>query len=248
MEKNKRNFQEMKNKRLKIKGVLFCLLLFFFPVLVNGNKSNYKAEKNNSDYRNNSEICSGHRFPPLSKTVAKNASRNTAIPNIIMSVGDVFAGATIGLKTLIARINFAVSYKNFAKFSLCFFVNSIMSGILFGFLLFFFPVLPNNDCHENNSQNCNSRSHCIKSHQISPLSRVTPLIMQKVYAITPDIIFPVSKPVFVTNCPNTTIASIKFAALKNAFARFSLCFFVNSIYWILAEMVKPVNGKIWKNA
>ena len=170
---------------------LFRMLFGFFPVLVDGNKSNYKAEKKNADHRNNSEIGTGHRF------------------------------------------------------SLCFFVNSIINILLsatravhclFGRLMFRFPVLMNNNCHENNSQNCDGRSHCIKSHQISPLSRVTPPIMQKVYAITPDIIFPVSNPFFVTSCPNTTIASIKFAALKNAFARFSLCLFVNSI--IYSSLIK----------
>ena len=233
---------------------LFRMLFGFFPVLTNGNNPNRNGEKSNADHRNNSKICTGHRFPPLSKTVAIYANRVTTMPPTIITAFNVFAGATIGPKTLIARTNFAASYKNFAKFSLCFFVNSIirlsliktrgvcqertrMTQRLFRMLFGFFPVLMNNDYHKAYSaEKQRQKNNCNFIHLVAPLSSRYPRIKN-----AKNNIMPMEKFNKVTASgdnirPAINIANIIWLKLRQNLERFSLRLSVNSI--IYSSLIK----------
>ena len=108
--------------------------------------------------------------------------------------------------------------------------------------VFVFPVLIKDNNSNNYCKNhCNTKSDVI-SHIYSPLSKITPTIINIIQKVTPKVILGISNS-FEMKEPKITIAKIKFAELKNALDKFLRCRLVNFINDIISQLKTLVKQK-----
>ena len=201
--------------------------VFFPPVLMNNNRRHNNAEKRCAAESN----VVSHIYFPVTKepkiTIAKIklAALKKALAKFsrcffVNLIKDIIQPATGFVKRFLRVQGLKGDFKRRAVIGTVPITLSDLLGV------FFPPVLMNNNRRHNNAEkHCAAESNVV-SHIYSPLSKIVPIIMKSIQKIIPKISFGTSNS-FVTKEPKITIAKMKLAALKNTFAKFFRCFFVN---------------------
>jgi len=109
---------------------------------------------------------------------------------------------------------------------------------LFNRLLFFFPVLVDDNYSNYQPENQKSEKSITNfiHKPVSPLSRKIPTIKKIMTMLRPTINEPVGILFGETILPTIITAKTIWLKLNRTFAKFSLCFFVNLIYEILSKV------------